>query len=167
MGVDKLQRSGEGDVDLGSRASDNCLLRWAYSAVDISDSDNIPETSVAFIDAIILPPLYGNGGKPAEATLVSPADKSENLYNKNITLTWRPALFADGTSYMWALTPLPQTLSTDKTSATNFLCNRLCRLCHYLQLEGGALQRAGRRRQCNCVDFHYHRRPDDKHIPVD
>lgn len=83
-------------VDLGSPASDNCLLRWAYSAVDISSSDNIPETSVAFIDAIILPPLYGNGGKPAEATLVSPADKSENLYNKNITLTWRPALFADG-----------------------------------------------------------------------
>lgn len=83
-------------VDLGSPASDNCYLRWVYGAVDFSDTDNIPETTLVFVDAVVLPPLYGAGGKPQAATLLSPADKTENVYNKNITLSWRPALFADG-----------------------------------------------------------------------
>ncbi len=84
------------NVDLGSPASDNCYVRWIYGAVDISDSDNIPETSVMFLDAVVLPPLYGADGKPQAATLVSPDDEATDVYNKNITLSWKPALFADG-----------------------------------------------------------------------
>lgn len=83
-------------VDLGTPASDNCYLRWHYSAIDTSDEDNIPDTSIFFLDAVVLPKIYGVGGVPEASALLSPADKATDLYNKEIVLSWEQALFAEG-----------------------------------------------------------------------
>lgn len=82
-------------VDLGTPASDNCYLRWTFSEVAF-DSENIPETSFFFLDAIILPKVYGQGGLPSKVSLLTPADGTKDVYNRNVTLTWEEAQFAEG-----------------------------------------------------------------------
>ena len=82
-------------VTLGTPASDNCYLRWAYSEVTF-DYDNIPETSIFFLDRVLLPKVYGMGGVPFAATCISPADGAENIYDKNLELSWDAAQFATG-----------------------------------------------------------------------
>lgn len=83
-------------VDLGTPASDNCYLRWVYGGVDFSDGEYDFTTTLFFLDAVVLPKIYGAGGVPDAATLVTPADKTTNVYNKNIKLEWSDALFAEG-----------------------------------------------------------------------
>lgn len=82
-------------VDLGTPNSDNCYLRWVYSAVEFS-SEYVPETSLFFLDCVVLPKLYGAGGLPNAAALLSPANGATDLFNKKITLEWDRALFANG-----------------------------------------------------------------------
>ena len=92
---EKLNEIVQVTVDLGTPASDNCYLRWNYSEIALSEED-YPEISIFYLDAVILPKLYGVGGVPATAALVSPANKATDIYNKDVLLEWNQALFADG-----------------------------------------------------------------------
>lgn len=83
------------EISLGSPASDNCFLKWTYGAVEIS-SDYIPETSIVFLDDVILPPMYGRDSKPAAVALIYPENGAVDLYNKDLTLKWKDAQFAQG-----------------------------------------------------------------------
>ena len=82
-------------IDLGAPASDNCYLRWVYAAVEY-DSEYVPETSLFFLDQVILPNIYGMDGVPVAGGLISPADGTVNVYNKNVVLEWEPAMLATG-----------------------------------------------------------------------
>lgn len=82
-------------VSLGTPASDNCYLKWVYGAVEIG-LDEVPETSIFFLDQVLLPAVYGMDGVPVPGGVLTPADGAENIYNKNIELAWSPAMFADG-----------------------------------------------------------------------
>lgn len=76
--------------------SDNCYFKFSYLPLDYYDSEYGPVISYFYVDAVVLPPLYGAGGVPAASELVTPADKAVNLYPKEVELTWKPALFAEG-----------------------------------------------------------------------
>ena len=82
-------------VSLGTPASDNCYVKWVYSAVEIG-YDEAPETSIFFLDQVVLPRIYGMDGVPVAAGVVAPADGAENVYNKNVYLEWQPAMLATG-----------------------------------------------------------------------
>lgn len=82
-------------IELGTPASDNCYLRWVYSSFEY-DSEYGVEISRVFLDCVVLPKIYGLGGVPQASELVSPVDNAENIYNKNVKLEWKPALFATG-----------------------------------------------------------------------
>lgn len=82
-------------LDLGTPASDNCYVKWVYSAITL-DSETMPELSYYYLDDVVLPPLYGRDNKPSATTLVSPADAAENVYHKDVVLQWNSAQFADG-----------------------------------------------------------------------
>ncbi len=82
-------------VDLGSPASDNCYVRWAYSAVEY-DSESYPELSIFFLDCVMLPKIYGLGGVPQLSSAVSPENGATDVYNKTVKLEWTPALLATG-----------------------------------------------------------------------
>lgn len=89
---------------------DNCRVKFSYT-LDMNLSggyDNLPEYSYIFLDDVVLPPLYGANGKPAAATVVSPANEAAGLYNKDIQFQWNGALFATGYRFYLG------------TSATNF-----------------------------------------------
>ena len=58
--------------------------------------DQVPETSLVYLDQIVLPAIYGMDGVPGLSELVAPADGAENVYNKNIKLEWKDAMFATG-----------------------------------------------------------------------
>lgn len=76
--------------------SDNCYFKISYMPLEEYDTEYGPEVSRFYVDAVILPPLYGVNAAPSVTELTSPADATTNLYPKNITLTWRPAQFANG-----------------------------------------------------------------------
>lgn len=81
-------------VDLGF-GDDNCYVRWMYPAIDSDDEGAMPH-SIFYLDRVLLPNVYGADGVPGNAKLLSPANGSENVYPKNLTLSWGPAQFADG-----------------------------------------------------------------------
>ncbi len=79
-------------VSLGSPASENCLLRWVYR---IDGEVNYDVTcSTICLDNVVLPPLYGAGGRPFPVTDPQPADGSTGQSATNLTLSWRGSLFA-------------------------------------------------------------------------
>ena len=82
-------------VDLGSPASDNCYLKWVYSAITY-DEEYIPETSIFFLDRVVLPKMYGAEGKPFASKCVTPANNAVDVFNKNVVLSWESVLFAKG-----------------------------------------------------------------------
>ncbi len=82
------------EVDLGY-GDDNCCIRWYYPAVETDDEGAAPHSTFT-MDRVLLPNLYGADGTPLRTTLVSPATRSENIYNRNVKLEWGPAQFADG-----------------------------------------------------------------------
>ncbi|MGL4293624.1 MAG: choice-of-anchor J domain-containing protein [Bacteroidales bacterium] len=87
------------EFDLGSPASDNCYVKWSYdlSGFDLSGGfDNLPEYSDWYIDDIILPPMYGYKEKPVAVTEPAPANDAKNVFNQDLTLSWRGTLFAKG-----------------------------------------------------------------------
>ena len=93
--IDDYNKVEDVTVDLGTPASDNCYLKWVYTAVEIG-FDQLPETSLVYLDQIVLPAIYGMDGVPGLSELVAPADGAENVYNKNIKLEWKDAMFATG-----------------------------------------------------------------------
>lgn len=82
-------------VDLGSPASDNCYLKWVYSAITY-DEEYIPETSIFFLDRVVLPKMYGAEGKPSASKCVTPANNAVDVFNSNVVLSWERVLFAKG-----------------------------------------------------------------------
>ncbi|MCQ2244579.1 MAG: choice-of-anchor J domain-containing protein [Bacteroidaceae bacterium] len=78
-----------------TQTSDNTYVRWKNTAVEITDEGAEPYSSVT-IDRVILPEYYGATLAPNAPELVSPADGTEEVLCRNIELTWKPVLFADG-----------------------------------------------------------------------
>lgn len=83
------------NVDLGAPASDNCYLKWVYSAITF-DEEYVPETSIFFLDRVVLPKMFGTEDKPAAAKCLTPADNAVNVFNSNVLLSWERVLFAKG-----------------------------------------------------------------------
>ena len=81
-------------VDLGT-GTDNSYVRWVNTGVTSSDGD-VPECSNFYLDRILLPALYGQDGVPDTCKVVTPKDKTTDIYPKDIKLEWTPALFAEG-----------------------------------------------------------------------
>lgn len=76
--------------------SDNCYFKVSYEPLEDWDTEYGPEISRFYLDAVILPPLYGANAAPGEPQLTSPANGARDIYPRNIVLTWDPAIFADG-----------------------------------------------------------------------
>lgn len=76
--------------------SDNCYFRFAYSPLEEWDTETGPLVSTFYVDAVILPPLYGASNAPAATTLTAPANGATGIFPRNIVLTWDPAQFAKG-----------------------------------------------------------------------
>lgn len=76
--------------------SDNCLFKFAYEPLEEWDTEYGPEISRFFVDAVVLPPLYGANSAPGEALPTTPANGARDIYPRNITLAWETAQFAEG-----------------------------------------------------------------------
>ena len=85
------------EISLGTPASDNCYVKWSYffENFDMS-SGEIPEFSTVFLDDVVLPPLYGRTSAPVAATTPTPANNAKDIYNKEISLSWKGVQFATG-----------------------------------------------------------------------
>ncbi len=81
-------------IDLGT-GSDNSYIRWFYPAVESDDEGAAPH-STFYLDRVVLPALYGADGVPMAATKPSPANNSEEIYPRDVVLSWAPAQFAKG-----------------------------------------------------------------------
>ncbi len=82
-------------VKLCDVGSDESYIRWYYPEVE-SDDYGAFEHSRFLLDRVLLPKLTGADGVPGKVKQTSPALNSENIYPKDVTLTWEPAQFADG-----------------------------------------------------------------------
>lgn len=76
--------------------SDNCFFKISYMPLEDWDSEYGPVISNFYIDAVVLPPLFGANSTPAAPALVGPKNGMENVHPRDIILTWDPAQFADG-----------------------------------------------------------------------
>ena len=81
-------------VDLGT-GTDESYIRWFYPAIE-SDDEGAYDHSNFTLDRVLLPNVVGMDAAPGKATLLTPANNAENVYPKNVVLTWGPALFAKG-----------------------------------------------------------------------
>ena len=78
-----------------AQSSDNTYVRWKNTAVQITDEGAEPYSTVT-LDRVVLPEYYGATLAPNAPELVSPADGATDLLCRNIELTWKPVLYADG-----------------------------------------------------------------------
>lgn len=76
--------------------SDNCFFKISYMPLDGWDTEYGPVISSYFVDSVILPPLYGADAAPTAPELTAPANGTQNIYPRNVELSWVPAQFADG-----------------------------------------------------------------------
>ncbi len=81
-------------VDLGY-GSDQAYVRWLYPAVESDDEGAYPHSSFT-LDRVLLPTLFGAGGAPLAAKIVSPENNAQDIYPRDIVLEWSPAQFAEG-----------------------------------------------------------------------
>lgn len=81
-------------VDLGKGTGDD-YIRWYYPAIE-SDDEGAYDHSSFYLDGVLLPHIFGADGVPGSCTYLSPANNSEEVYPKDIVLTWGPAQFAKG-----------------------------------------------------------------------
>ncbi len=76
--------------------SDNCYFRFAYQPLGEWDTETGPMVSTFYVDAVILPPLYGASDVPTAAKQTTPSNGATGVFPRNIVLTWDPAQFAKG-----------------------------------------------------------------------
>ncbi len=76
--------------------SDNCFFKISYEPLEEYDTEYGPEISIFYVDAVILPTLYGADAAPSKPELTAPAADARDIYPKGIALSWKPAQFADG-----------------------------------------------------------------------
>ncbi len=81
-------------VDLGL-GSDESYIRWFYPAVEADDEGAFDHSNFT-LDRVLLPNVYGAGGVPGNASVVSPANGATSIYPQDIVLEWTPAQFATG-----------------------------------------------------------------------
>ncbi len=81
-------------VDLGY-GSDTSYVRWYYPQVESDDEGAMPHSSFT-LDRVILPNVYGAGGRPLGAKVVSPVNGATDIYPEDVKLEWSPAQFAEG-----------------------------------------------------------------------
>lgn len=81
-------------ITLGSDLGNNCYVRWAYYIPDLDPTIYDYEYSNFFLDAVVLPPLYGAGDAPQATTPVAPANGAKDQINSGLTLSWAAAQFA-------------------------------------------------------------------------
>ncbi|MEG1721419.1 MAG: choice-of-anchor J domain-containing protein [Bacteroidales bacterium] len=86
------------EISLGAPASDNCYVKWSYELDwDMSGGyDEMPEYSDWYIDGVILPPLYGRNNRPDAVSDPIPANGARDVFNHDLKLSWKGALFAKG-----------------------------------------------------------------------
>ena len=75
--------------------------------------DNMVVTDIYF-DNVVLPKLYGEGELPLAITTPNPVNGVSNVDYSRLTLSWEPALFADGYEL---------SVGTDKSNPTSLLEN--------------------------------------------
>lgn len=92
--ADHLNQLLKAEVDLGY-GNDMCYVRWMYPQVETDDDGAFPHSTFT-LDRVLLPNVYGAGGVPASARIVSPANGAESVYPRDIKLEWSPAQFAEG-----------------------------------------------------------------------
>lgn len=90
-GLDKVLTA---EVDLGT-GTDNSYVRWFYPAVESDDEGAMPH-STFYMDRVLLPNLYGSDGVPTAASSPVPANNAEDIYPREVELSWAPAQFAKG-----------------------------------------------------------------------
>ena len=75
---------------------DNVYLRWTYE-FEMGDGglDNMVVTDIYF-DNVVLPNLYKEGDLPMAVTTPTPVNGAKDVDYARLTLSWEPALFADG-----------------------------------------------------------------------
>ncbi len=81
-------------VDLGL-GTDESYIRWCYPPVESDDEGAFPHSNFV-LDRVLLPNVVGADGTPGRTTLLSPENGAEQIYPKNVLLTWGPAQFAKG-----------------------------------------------------------------------
>lgn len=81
-------------VDLGI-GSDESYIRWYYPEVETDDYGAF-DHSYFLLDRVLLPNVVGADGVPTRARLVTPTNNATDIFNKNVTLKWEPAQFAEG-----------------------------------------------------------------------
>lgn len=83
-------------IDLSRFTTDSLVLRFNNTECYYDEEYGMDPDAQYIIDRVLLPNLYGADGVPMPAALVAPADSAVNVYNKNITLSWSEAQFAQG-----------------------------------------------------------------------
>lgn len=81
-------------VDLGT-GTDDSYIRWYYPAID-SDDEGAFDHSSFTLDRVLLPKVWGADGVPGVCTYLTPANNAQEVYPKDIVLSWGPAQFAKG-----------------------------------------------------------------------
>lgn len=93
---DYVENLAQAQVTLGSNLGNNCYVRWSYYIPNLDPTIYDYEYSNFFIDAIVLPPMYGAGDAPTATTAVNPKNDAINVVNSGLMLTWNAAQFATG-----------------------------------------------------------------------
>ncbi len=83
-------------VDLSAFKTDSVLVRWKDTAIEYDSESGAAAYGTYFLDRVLLPAVYGAGGVPGVAPLVSPKDSLADVYARNLQLKWTEAQFADG-----------------------------------------------------------------------
>ena len=81
-------------VDLG-QGTDDSYIRWYYPAIE-SDDEGAFDHSSFTLDRVLLPKVWGADGVPGVCTYLTPANNAQEVYPKDIVLSWGPAQFAKG-----------------------------------------------------------------------
>lgn len=82
-------------VDLG-KGTDNSYARFKLTSVEYDSDYGAEEGRDIYLDRVLLPRLYGEGGVPGAATPTTPKNGATSIYGKDIVLEWAPAQFATG-----------------------------------------------------------------------
>lgn len=81
-------------IDLG-QGTDDSYIRWYYPAIE-SDDEGAFDHSSFTLDRVLLPKVWGADGVPGVCTYLTPANNAQEVYPKDIVLSWGPAQFAKG-----------------------------------------------------------------------
>lgn len=83
-------------VDIPAGGEGESYVRWLYPAVGYDEDEGAYDHSSFTLDRVLLPNVVGADGVPTKATVIAPANGTENVYPQDVVLKWGPAQFAKG-----------------------------------------------------------------------